>query len=41
MSVSSKYILVGALAGMWVGIIAYEIRHGGIIAAFCRGLLGK
>ena len=41
MSVSSKYILVGSLVGMWVGIIAYEIRHGGIIAAFLRGLLGK
>ncbi|MFA5952280.1 MAG: hypothetical protein WC807_18585 [Hyphomicrobium sp.] len=41
MSPSTKYVLVGSLVGMWGGIIAYEIRHGGIVAAFIRGLLGR
>jgi hypothetical protein len=41
MSLSTKYAVVGALIGVWVGIVAYEIRHGGIFAAFFRGLLGR
>jgi len=41
MNTSTQYILVGAVAGAWVGIIAFEVRHGGAIAAFFKGLLGK
>lgn len=41
MSLTTKYVLCGALAGAWVGIVLYEVRHGGIFAAFFRGLLGK
>lgn len=41
MNLSTKYVVFGGLAGVWVGIIAFEIRHGGVIAAFLRGLLGK
>ena len=41
MSLSTKYVLIGMLAGSWCGIIAYEIRHGSVIAAFFKGLLGK
>lgn len=41
MRLSTKYVLIGGLAGVWCGIIAFEMRHGGIFAAFFRGLLGK
>ena len=27
--------------GAWCGIAVYEIRHGGVIAAFIRGLMGS
>ena len=41
MNLALKYVLLGMLAGGWIGIIAYEIKHGGIFAAFLQGLLGK
>jgi hypothetical protein len=41
MNTSTLYVVVGAVAGVWVGIIAFEIRHGGIIAAFIKGLRGQ
>ena len=41
MNTALKYVLYGEIAGAWAGIVAYEIRHGGIIAAFIRGLLGR